>query len=1023
MRLRATNRKYRTLFSLVSAVMFLGALASGFAIWTLRSDTLADVNIGARNIAIILAEQMTSSVQSIELTMDELKEQLAQAGPTPEDFQRVAGNNQMRERLVERLSRLTQSDAIVITDASGATINAVGAGSVSPEILAECFKHALTSNDNELFVSAPAQNLVTRVPIDGFSKRINGVHGEFLGMILVAVNLDYFRSVARSITLLHDTALLILRSDGTVLVRFPGDSRAGEKLPPSSPWYKELEKGGGYYRSPGVFDGIPRLVAIQPLRNLPLVINVASSEAAALQRWKSRAFTIAGGAAIAILSLGILLRILFLQVRRLILSENAVAKRSQELEEANLKFDVAINNMSQGLCMFDADNRLVVCNSLYGRLYGLPPELLAAGTPRRDIVAYGLSSGFRQVDGVEIDPQSNAVVPARPRTRAGYIRIDADENGRLIRVCQQPMTGGGVVATFEDITEQRRGERKLEETKTFLDSIVDNIPVAVLVKDAKTRKFVLANKAYAAIVGSQPANLPGKTVFDFFPPEEAARMERFDLESVEDRVGAKILDVEIERPDHGSRIFNTKRIVVRDRDGAARYIVVVIDDITDRRKSEQQIVFMAHHDALTGLANRGTLLERIGEAAARQRRRGDSFAVLLLDLDRFKSVNDTLGHPAGDALLRGVALRLKGLLRETDALARLGGDEFAIIQDGELNPHDAAKALAARIIETLRAPFDVEGHEIHIGASIGIALAPEHGSDSDTLLKMADLALYRAKSDGRNTYSIFDKEMGELVSSRQKIESELRRAVESDELQLCYQPIIDTRSHRICCVEALVRWRHPSRGTVLPDEFIPLAEETGLIAPITEWVLDAACREAAKWPAGVKVAVNLSPTQFKKANLITIVTEALARSGLSPQRLELEITETALIESASECLGALEQIKSLGISVALDDFGTGYSSLSHLTMFPFDKIKIDKSFTRELTKRFDSAAIISATLHLAKGLKMETTAEGVETVEQYRYLKTAGVTSMQGYLFKRPATAAELDFGATYEIAALESAA
>ena len=462
---------------------------------------------------------------------------------------------------------------------------------------------------------------------------------------------------------------------------------------------------------------------------------------------------------------------------------------------------------------------------------------------------------------------------------------------------------------------------------------------------------------------------------------------------------------------------------MRDRDGAARYIVVVIDDITDRRKSEQQIVFMAHHDALTGLANRGTLLERIGEAAARQRRRGDLFAVLLLDLDRFKSVNDTLGHPAGDALLRGVALRLKGLLRETDALARLGGDEFAIIQDGELNPHDAAKALAARIIETLRAPFDVEGHEIHIGASIGIALAPEHGSDSDTLLKMADLALYRAKSDGRNTYSIFDKEMGELVSSRQKIESELRRAVESDELQLCYQPIIDTRSHRICCVEALVRWRHPSRGTVLPDEFIPLAEETGLIAPITEWVLDAACREAAKWPAGVKVAVNLSPTQFKKANLITIVTEALARSGLSPQRLELEITETALIESASECLGALEQIKSLGISVALDDFGTGYSSLSHLTMFPFDKIKIDKSFTRELTKRFDSAAIISATLHLAKGLKMETTAEGVETVEQYRYLKTAGVTSMQGYLFKRPATAAELDFGATYEIAALESAA
>jgi diguanylate cyclase (GGDEF)-like protein len=473
----------------------------------------------------------------------------------------------------------------------------------------------------------------------------------------------------------------------------------------------------------------------------------------------------------------------------------------------------------------------------------------------------------------------------------------------------------------------------------------------------------------------------------------------------------------------GLRTQATNRMVLKGSDGAPKYLIALIEDVTERKKAEQRVAFLAHHDALTGLANRAALTQKIDEAAARQRRRGEPFSVLLLDLDRFKQVNDTLGHPAGDILLTKVAARLKSLLRETDVLARLGGDEFAIIQAGEPDQREAAKALADRVIGALGKPFDIEGGDISIGTSIGIALAPEHDVGSDSLLKMADLALYRAKSAGRNGYRFFDAEMSEVANARQEIESDLRRAILHNELELHYQPIIDAKTLKISGAEALVRWRHPTKGVIAPDLFIPLAEETGLITQIGDWVLRAACSEAATWPAGVKVAVNLSVVQFHKTDLPEAVMRVLADTGLSPDRLELEITETALIESAAECLPALRKFKDLGITIALDDFGTGYSSLSQLAMFPFDKIKIDKSFTQNLTKRSECAAIISATLTLAQSLDIATTAEGVETVDQFRLLRLAGVNSLQGYLFKRPGPAAEIDFACEYGNSSIENAA
>jgi diguanylate cyclase (GGDEF)-like protein len=383
--------------------------------------------------------------------------------------------------------------------------------------------------------------------------------------------------------------------------------------------------------------------------------------------------------------------------------------------------------------------------------------------------------------------------------------------------------------------------------------------------------------------------------------------------------------------------------------------------------------------------------------------------VMMVDLDEFKAVNDTLGHPAGDQLLIEVGRRLQSTIRETDVLSRLGGDEFAIIQEDEPNQHEGAVGLAHRIIDAITRPFDINGHQTSVGTSIGIVLAPEHEAEPEGLLKRADLALYEAKAKGRNDFRVFQPEMLEVANSQKMAESELRTAIARDEFVLYYQPVVDIKTRLLCGVEALVRWKHPTKGLIAPDKFIPLAESTGLISSLGEWILRRACTDAAAWPTNIKVAVNISAVQFKKGNLFDVILCTLLETGLAPERLELEVTETALLENQEAHLTTIRQLKNLGISIALDDFGTGYSSVSYLTVFPFDKIKIDKSFTQGVLSRRDCKAVVASTLALAQGLGTITTAEGVETEEQLEYMRAAGVDLIQGYLFGRPVPIAQLD--------------
>jgi diguanylate cyclase (GGDEF)-like protein/PAS domain S-box-containing protein len=971
------------------------------------------------NLARVLEEYIERVVQESDSALLELR-RAYQKEPQNFDIADWAARTQSYTNLTVQFG-IADADGFVRMSSLGHVATPVN---VSDR---QSFAFQVHNKDDRLFISDPIVGKVTgKLTID-FTRRISNPDGSFAGTVVSSLSIAELEKFFSSLDLGGSGIVTLVGTDGVILARggtnpaargFSGVTTAHTPL-----WDHVAQSPAGYYWNNSVgrerFDGVSRLLSYRAVPGIPMIalVGLARDDIFRQADATLRKYIAAGST----LTLIVLIVMLLGATRQAhVLSTSAELQSSkQSLEQSNLLLQTALSNIADGLSVFDQHMHLVVCNERYWEMYGLSSEETKPGATLRSILEARIRAG-----NIEDDPAQ--YVHSRLQKsdwRHAHYAENILSDGRIYAVNHRPMPGGGWVATHADVTEQRRAELELGETKQFLDSIIENIPVAIVVKDAKTRKYLLVNRAFEAMLGYPRSEMLGRTVFDIHKAKDAQHIDEADNVSLEDGDRVNYCEIEVDTVLRGARMQATSRMVIKDDHGEPKYLIAVIEDATERKKTEQRIAFLAHHDALTGLANRAALAQKIEEAAARQRRRNEPFTVLLLDLDRFKEVNDTLGHPAGDKLLTEVATRLRSLLRETDVLARLGGDEFAVIQADEADQREAAKALAERIITSLAKPFEIDGGDISIGASIGIALAPEHDTGSDHLLKMADLALYRAKSAGRNGYCFFDPQMSEVASARQEIESDLRRAIQQNELELHYQPIVDAKTRKISSIEALVRWRHPTKGLIFPDLFIPLAEETGLIIQIGDWVLRAACVEAARWPPDIKVAVNLSLVQFRKSDLPDAVMRALVESGLRPERLELEITETALIESAAECLPALRQFKSLGITIVLDDFGTGYSSLSQLAMFPFDRIKIDKTFTQNLTKRSECAAIISATLTLAQNLDIATTAEGVETVDQYRLLRLAGVTSLQGYLFKRPGPASEIDFSATYGGDAIEEAA
>jgi diguanylate cyclase (GGDEF)-like protein len=546
--------------------------------------------------------------------------------------------------------------------------------------------------------------------------------------------------------------------------------------------------------------------------------------------------------------------------------------------------------------------------------------------------------------------------------------------------------------------------RRLAVERRELSVAVNNIPQGLVLYDNSSRVTV-CNQRYIEMFGLSPdVAKPGCTMYELIS-------HRKETGSFSGDVGEFCASIR-----RNVALGKITHQIVDTADGRAIQIinqpleaggwVATIEDVTERKRSDEKIVHLAHYDALTDLPNRVLFREQL-ESALEKVQPDQQLAVLYIDIDEFKSVNDALGHSVGDELLKAVAGRLRGCLGETDVAARLGGDEFAIIQTAIRHPSDTTH-LVGRIYEAIRKPYDCGGHLITTDASIGIALAPQQGADLDQLLKNADMAMYEAKADGRRTYRFFELSMDARVKTRRILELELRQAIMDGGFEVYYQPLVNLRDNKISSCEALLRWRHPKRGMISPAEFIPIAEETGLINQLGDWVLNTACIEAASWPDHIRVAVNVSPIQFRSETLALNVATALATSGLAPCRLELEITEAILIRDDEVALALLHQLRELGVRIALDDFGTGYSSLSYLQRFPFDKIKIDRCFVKDIAGAAGSSSIVQAIVNIAAASNMTTTAEGVETVPQMELLRELGCTEMQGYLFSPAITGAEI---------------
>jgi diguanylate cyclase (GGDEF)-like protein len=670
------------------------------------------------------------------------------------------------------------------------------------------------------------------------------------------------------------------------------------------------------------------------------------------------------------------------------------------------RFALVLEKMDQGLCFFDGSRRLILSNRRYAELYDIPPEAIRPGMELEEIVELRLAAGSVP------DMSTAEYLRWRERVASGEAPLDSIvemRNGRIIHIHHEPMPDTGWIATHEDITERRRSQDELHRRTLHFDAAIANMSQGLCMFSADER-MIVCNLNYLMIFGMSPDVVkPGISLYEVLQHSVDVNVASDNVVELY-RIRREVIAAK--QPAIYSETLADGRIIdIWHRPMADGGWVSTYDDVTERRQAESRITYMATHDPLTDLPNRSFLRDRLSHlllAATKQEAEGDgqSLALLLLDLDRFKEINDTLGHAAGDRLLRMVAERLQKLVSGEDLVARLGGDEFAILHSVE--NADAVANLSQRIIDSLIMPYDLEGHQANIGASIGVSLAPADGLDSEELLRCADLALYRAKSRGRGGFVFFESEMTAAAQHRRALELELRDALTHGQFEAYYQPQFNAQTGEVNGAEALIRWHHPVRGIVGPNEFISVAEEVGLIAPIGEWIMRQACREAARWREGMRVAVNISPAQFRGDHLTEMVISALAAGGLSPTQLELEITESVLLEETDATLKTLHQLRSFGIRVSLDDFGTGYSSLSYLRSFPFDKIKIDRSFVKEVTASANGAAIVRAIAGLGASLGMEITAEGVETREQLDLIRREGCTEAQGYYFSPPRPAGEL---------------
>ncbi|WBL78779.1 EAL domain-containing protein [Bradyrhizobium xenonodulans] len=982
---------------LVAGIFSVTAVAVG----EFRERTLTNRERELENTVQLIARHFDQQFEDSDVVAADLVGQMNLPEITsPAMFRERMSGPAANQMLRSKISSVSYLGDIAIYDADGELINWSRAQPL-PKINVSSRAYFQT------FKSDPRAEPVILESVRSFiigkwttvvARRLNGADGTFLGAMVRRIDPDSYQHYFASVALAEGTAISLFDREGKMLARYPHiEELIGRSFKDAPLMQRVLTKGGQHtlrVRSP--LDGEERLGSAVSLTHFPLVIVATNTTAAALADWRQQTGFMVTTAA---LSAAVIALILYLIIRQI----NRQNREAQErIEAERLRLDTALNNMSQGLILYDAAGYIVTCNRRYVDMFGLSHDVIKPGCHIREAMHHRKERGAFSGD-VEAFCADVMRIVAEGTVAT---RIHQLPGGRAFQVINTPLAQGGWIATIEEITERRNLEQERDRNSTFLREIIDHIPSRITVKDARTRRYLLANQVAEEQLGETSETIVGKTAFDLYPTATAEIVTRDDDKLLQSPDGLFLDEHVWSTPTIGQRYITSRRIGIRDKAGEPRYIINVVEDVTERRRAHEKIAHMAHYDALTDLPNRALFREQIERELAKVAG-GEQFALLYIDVDEFKGINDSLGHHVGDELLKAIATRLRGCLKRGDLIARLGGDEFAVIQTGIRSASDAL-SFVTRIYEAIRQPYHCLGHQLSTDASIGIALAPQDGTDLDQLIKHADLAMYGAKAEGRRTHRFFEPEMDACAKARLTMEQDLRQALLNGGFEIYYQPLVDLRTNDVSGCEALLRWRHPERGWVSPAEFIPVAEDTGLINELGDWVLRMACNEAATWPAHVRIAVNVSPVQLKCDTLALRIAGALAASGLAPSRLELEITEAVLIRDDEAALSILHQLRSIGVRIALDDFGTGYSSLSYLKRFPFDKIKIDRCFVADIAETSGAPVIVQAVVNIAAASNMTTVAEGVETEAQREMLRALGCMEMQGYLFSKPKPAAEV---------------
>ncbi len=961
---------------LISAIIATTAVL----VINLHDRTIAEAGRELRNLALVLGEQTNRSLQSIELAETNIIDRLRLVHATDvEDFRRIASSSVADATLKSIANNSPQLYELMLIDAYGSAINSSRVlPLVDSEVADQDYFRTLKADPTlTSFISAPTYVRSAKRWTIHIARQVRNGDGQLLGLLLAAVNLHYFEELYQRVSLNADSTVALIGNDGLLLARYP---RAGERIGKSlanNPMFGELIASAnfGSVRLTSQVDGKDRIILAHRLDNHPIVLTVGTTVEAALSNWRSSSlYAVAAAVLLIVFSGGIT-----------IVSARQIATK---LRTHNLRLNTALNNMGQGLVMFDGTGHLVICNQRYLQMYDLPPERVRCCRTLRDILHLRVERGMYPGDP---DQAASTLVHTLGQAKSGQHTTNL-KDGRSIKVTNEPMPGGGWVSTHDDITELRRA-------RTFLDTIIENVPVPIIVKTVTDQRCTLINHAAEKFFAVSREQMIGKVAHEIYTKERADIIVERDSDALRSQSPVLFSEHSVPGPQGEIRRVKSTKVVVGGEDGSPQFLISLLEDVTEKSENERRIAHMAHHDVLTDLPNRAFFNERLAATIANADVAKEHFAIICIDLDGFGEVNDLYGHAVGDALLRQFSHRVNALM-EGAFLARLGGDEFTfIVIDDE--HRSASTELSRCLLAAVSNDFEIDGYRLQIGLSMGIAIYPSHGSDAKSLMNNADAALYRAKGEGRGSIRFFEPEMGNRLRERRSLQEDLKFAVERGELFLNFQPQAKITGETIG-FEALVRWTCPKRGAVLPSEFIPVAEESGVIIPLGEWVLREACREAASWPIGLQIAVNISPVQFRSGDLPNLVHAILMETGLTASRLELEITEGVLIDDFSRAVSLLRRLKSLGVKIALDDFGTGYSSLSYLHSFPFDKIKIDRTFIANVQQSRHSTAIVRAVIGLGRSLDIPILAEGVETEAERSYLRDEGCDEIQGYLTGRP---------------------